>query len=56
MEFKHQFVFECVSMHESERIYDAIRQLFNDSGVEFGRLELHTERSDDGHITYTVRV
>jgi hypothetical protein len=52
----HKFVFECASMMESERIHDAIKQLFADHCIEFGQLELHTERDDNGHITYTVRV
>lgn len=52
----HKFVFECDSMIESERIHDAIKQMFDAHHVEFGDLELHTERDDSGHITYTVRV
>lgn len=52
----HKFVFECDNMGECERIHDAIKKLFADHCIEFGKLELHTERDDDGHITYTVRV
>ena len=56
MESDHKFVFECDNMGECERIHDAIKQLFADHCIEFGKLELHTERDESGDITYTVRV